>query len=312
MVPHLKKPMLTIYGTNRCNLTCMYCMRDSVCEKDSEGREIDAAAIKNILAAAKEEGYERVKFSSEWGEPLIRRDIEELVFHAKKLSYMDISLSTNGTLLKGRAESLRKAGLHRLCVSLDTLKPRLFKKITGQDVFADTMAGIDEAVAAFGPAIKVNMVVVNGVNNPEIKGMLRWTTRKGIVLQMIEVVGKEQKKAGMFFDLDPTVSSLSRKSLLVAKDKVEKITTIIGADFKVQMRQSRKWPELFYRNERMVIHPDGEIGFWLRQHTKLYAITKGRADRNSISSQIQKAMSLKMSPSETRYLRQYGNRKCVS
>jgi len=312
MIPNLQTPLLTIYVTNRCNLACMYCMRNGTCGNRSADHEIDAASLKSIMTIAKDEGYVRVKFSSEWGEPLMRSDIEKLVEHANKLAFTDISLSTNGTLLRGRAESLRKAGLHRLCVSLDTLKPTAYKKIVGQDAFDEVLAGIDEAVTVFGTTTKVNMVVVNGVNTSEIKQMLSWTGRKCIILQMIEVVGKDQIEAGLFFDLDLVVESLSNSAALVSVDKLEKVTTIIGTNFRAQARQSRKWPKLFYRNERMVVHPDGEIGFWLYQHTKHYAISDERPNKTAILSQLQKARSLAMNPSETRALAKYGNRKMVS
>lgn len=312
MNPNLQTPLITLYVTNRCNLSCMYCMRNSEYGERSAGREIDTASFKSIMTAAKDKGYVRVKFSSEWGEPLIRADIEELVKHAAKLEFSDISLSTNGTLLRGRAKCLRKAGLHRLCVSLDTLKPATYKKIAGENVFDKVLAGIDDAAAVFGAVTKVNMVVVDGVNSSEIKPMLDWTGRKGIILQMIEVAGKEQIKAGLFFDLDPMVKSLSNGAALVSVDKLEKVTTIIGTDFRAQVRQSRKWPKLFYGNERMLIHPDGEIGFWLCQHTKHYAISDKRLSRTAILNRLQKSKSLAMNPSEIRALAIYGNRKMVS
>jgi molybdenum cofactor biosynthesis enzyme MoaA len=312
MIPNLQAPLLTIYVTNRCNLSCMYCMRNGTCGNQSTDHEIDAASLKNIMAVAKEEGYVRVKFSSEWGEPLLRSDIEELIEHANKLAFTDISMSTNGTLLRDRVATLHKAGLHRLCVSLDTLKPTVYKKIVGQDAFDDVIAGIEEAVSIFGAKIKVNMVVINNVNTSEIKQMLSWTGQKGIILQMIEVVGKDQIEAGLFCDLDPVVELLSNKASLVSVDKLEKVTTIIGTNFRAQARQSRKWPKMFYRNERMVLHPDGEIGFWLYQHTKHYAISNARPNKTAILSQLKKTKSLAMNPSETRTLAKYGNRKMVS
>ena len=116
-------------------------------------QELSAEQFACILSSARQEGYSRVKFSSEWGEPLMRKDIEQMVASARDLGYEDISLGTNGKHLLGRARGLRDAGLHRVCISLDTLKPSVYQQITGQDVFNQVRAAVEECAVVFDKAV---------------------------------------------------------------------------------------------------------------------------------------------------------------
>jgi len=309
MSAYLEKDLITVYVTNKCNLSCIYCDRERL-DKQKRESELSFDSLQNIMSAARQEGYSRIKFSSEWGEPLIREDLEDLISVASKLHFEDISLSTNGTMLMKRVESLRSAGLHRLCASLDTLDSGIYKQITGRDMFEQVVTGIETASKVFEGALKINMVVLAGVNDREIEAMLRWAFDRHITLQLIELVGDPPSLFDKyFFDLDPVVDNLSIEATLFAQDRLDKRTTLITKRGRVEIRQSRKWPDQYYTGERMVIHPDGEIGFWLYQHTAMRAVDNGV---DKIRKGIKEAKSMGINPREVEYAAKFGIRKCVS
>jgi cyclic pyranopterin phosphate synthase len=144
--------------------------------------------IVNIVKAAAEFGVDRLKISG--GEPLIRKDLEEILSSLPPLK--DVSLTTNGTLLKGRARSLKEAGLDRVNVSLDTLDPGKFRMITNckRDILPIVLEGIDEAVKAGLTPVKINMVLLKDINEAEIEKMLEFTKgyNGNVILQLIELM----------------------------------------------------------------------------------------------------------------------------
>lgn len=302
----LEEDLVTIYATNKCNLSCIYCRGAKLKEKRMES-EISSDTLRNIMAAARQEGYSRIKFSSEWGEPLIRSDLENLIANAKRLRFRDISLSTNGTMLANRVESLRKAGLHRLCVSLDTLDRPSYEKITGQDLQDDVVGGIEAASNVFNGALKVNMVVLAGVNDSEIDAMLRWTFGRRITLQLIELVGDPPSLMDRYhLDLAPVIRRLSKEASLIAQNKLDKRTTLITRKGRIEIRQSKRWPDQYHSKERMLIHPDGEIGFWLNRHTERKATAKSV---KRLREEIREAGLLGVNPTEVKVMADFG---CIS
>lgn len=171
--------------TNRCNLNCIYCHNEG--DHGSTG-EMSVETIVNIVKAAADFGVDRLKISG--GEPLIRKDLEEILSSLPPLK--DVSLTTNATLLKGRASSLKEAGLDRINVSLDTLDPGKFRMITRckRDILSSVLEGIDEAVRVGLTPVKINMVLLKDINEAEIEKMLEFTKRyKGdVILQLIELM----------------------------------------------------------------------------------------------------------------------------
>lgn len=171
--------------TNRCNLNCIYCHNEG--DQGSTG-EMSVETIVNIVKAAAEFGVDRLKISG--GEPLIRNDLEEIISSLPLLR--DISLTTNGTLLKGRAKSLKGAGLNRVNVSLDTLDPGKFRMITNckRDILPKVLEGIDEAVRVGLTPVKINMVLLKDINEAEIEKMLEFTKayHGDVILQLIELM----------------------------------------------------------------------------------------------------------------------------
>ena len=144
--------------------------------------------ITNIVHAASTMGVDKVKFSG--GEPLLRKDFEDILSSLPKLR--DVSATTNGTLLKGRAQDLKDAGLDRVNISLDSLDPNIYRFITNSTpgMLSGVLDGIHAAVDAGLTPVKLNMVLLKGVNDNEIYDMLDFTRKYDgqVILQLIELM----------------------------------------------------------------------------------------------------------------------------
>lgn len=186
MVDRLGRPLsnLRLSVTDRCNLRCQYCMpepdyvwlpREDLLHLDELERLVDA-----FLAC----GVDKVRLTG--GEPLLRRTLPELVARlAAKRRIRDLALTTNALLLAARAEELRRAGLHRVTVSLDTLRRDRFRALTRQDALDEVLAGIRAARSVFG-ALKLDMVVIRGLNDDELTSVLEYARENDAELRYIE------------------------------------------------------------------------------------------------------------------------------
>jgi cyclic pyranopterin phosphate synthase len=157
-----------------------------------------ANEIERIVKVSKDIGIDKIRLSG--GEPLIRDDIIEIVNKISSVGFRDISLTTNGVLLGKYAEDLYKAGLTRVNVSFDTLNPETYKYITKRDYMESAKDGIEKAVKAGLNPVKVNMVVMKGINDNEIWDMFRFCKDTGAILQLIELLKTENCQESEFFD----------------------------------------------------------------------------------------------------------------
>jgi len=168
--------------TPKCNLSCIYCHKEG---EKSPQEQITAEEIAEILRVAAKFEIRSVKFTG--GEPLLRQDLLEIVRSVP--AGMESSLTTNGTLLADFAAALKDAGLRRVNVSLDSLNPDTYKKITGNDRLNDVLGSIDAALDAGLTPIKLNMVVLEGINDNEIDDFLAYVRgNRDLVLQLIELM----------------------------------------------------------------------------------------------------------------------------
>ena len=174
---------LRISVTSDCNLNCFYCHREGCQAVD---HQLGLAEIKEIVEVAREFGVRKVKFTG--GEPLLRNDIMDIIASVAEQKLDDISLVTNGILLADVAHELAEVGLNRVNISLDTLDPAVFAKITGKDLIGRVLAGISAAVDADLTPVKINMVLLTGVNDGEIDRMIKYASDSGAVLQIIELL----------------------------------------------------------------------------------------------------------------------------
>ena len=183
-----ERPILSlrITITNRCNENCIYCHHDGMV---SSKEEMTPDEIYRISKIAKKIGVNKIRLSG--GDPLVRKDIVEIVEKIASLDFKDISLTTNGVLLEKYAEDLKKAGLDRVNVSLDTLNRETYKFVTKMDYLEKAKAGILKAVEVGLYPVKINMVVMKDLNTDEIKDMFNFCKDHGIILQLIELIESE-------------------------------------------------------------------------------------------------------------------------
>jgi cyclic pyranopterin phosphate synthase len=180
---------LRISVTDRCNFRCVYCMPKEVFGKDYpflERREIltfeEIARFARVFRAL---GIEKVRLTG--GEPLVRRRLEQLIEMLARIPGLDLTLTTNGSLLKRQARALKDAGLQRITVSLDSLDDAVFQRMNDVDFpVAGVLEGIEAAAAAGLAPIKINMVVKRGENDDSILPMARFFRGTGHILRFIE------------------------------------------------------------------------------------------------------------------------------
>ncbi|WP_218910606.1 GTP 3',8-cyclase MoaA [Nocardioides thalensis] len=177
---------LRVSLTDRCNLRCSYCMPPEGLEwMPSDDQLTDDEVVRLIGVAVQRLGVREVRFTG--GEPLVRRGLVDIVgrVHAIDPS-VELSVTTNGIGLARVAGSLAEAGLHRVNVSLDSVRDETFQEITRRDRLDDVVAGLAAAEAAGLGPIKVNAVLLRGVNDDQAGELLRWCLDRGYQLRFIE------------------------------------------------------------------------------------------------------------------------------
>jgi cyclic pyranopterin phosphate synthase len=177
---------LRVSLTDRCNLRCSYCMpAEGLDWLPSPEVLTDDEVVRLIRIAVELLGVNEVRFTG--GEPLIRKGLTGIVARTSELDPRpDISLTTNGIGLARTAGALRRAGLDRVNVSLDTVRPDTFREITRRDRFDDVVTGLAAAADAGLLPVKVNAVLLRGVNQDQAPELLRWCLERGYQLRFIE------------------------------------------------------------------------------------------------------------------------------
>lgn len=178
---------LRISVTDRCNLRCIYCMSSEGVPLIPHGDLLSYEEICAVVQAAGALGIMKVRLTG--GEPLVRSELPILIRMLSQIEGIDdISLSTNGTLLKKYALELKQAGLKRVNVSLDTLKAGRFRHITRLGELADVLDGIEAAIGADLCPVKINMVVMRGINDDEVLDFASMTCKEGWHVRFIELM----------------------------------------------------------------------------------------------------------------------------
>jgi GTP 3',8-cyclase len=176
---------LRVSLTDRCNLRCTYCMpAEGLDWMPTEQTLTDDEMVRLITIGVRLLGIREVRFTG--GEPLIRRGLVDIVRRTHELGGVETSLTTNGLGLHRVAGALAEVGLDRVNVSLDTVRPETFHQITRRDRFHDVVAGLEAARAAGLVPVKVNAVLLRGVNDDQAPELLRWCVAQGYALRFIE------------------------------------------------------------------------------------------------------------------------------
>ena len=178
---------LRVSLTDRCNFRCFYCLPHGEPPIAPKEQMLSYEEIEYVCDIFVELGIEKIRLTG--GEPMMRRDIETII---EKLSALkakglqDLALTTNGYFLPDRAQGLKDAGLDRITISLDSLKPDTFKQMTGVDVLDRVLAGIEAAKQARLEPIKINVVVVRGHNEDEVADFAAFARAHDVKMRYIE------------------------------------------------------------------------------------------------------------------------------
>ena len=216
----LARPLrdLRISVTDRCNFRCVYCMPRAVFDKDyaflPHSALLSFEEIERLAQLFVAHGVEKIRLTG--GEPLLRKNLEFLIDRLARLTTpagrpLDLTLTTNGSLLARKARSLKDAGLTRVTVSLDALDDALFRRMNDADfAVADVLDGIAAAQAVGLAPLKVNMVVKRGTNDGEIVPMARHFKGTGAVLRFIEYMDVGTSNGWNMTEVLPSADVVSR------------------------------------------------------------------------------------------------------
>ncbi len=198
--------------TERCNFRCQYCMPEKPFSWVPKENLLSFEELFEFMKIAIDEGVKKIRITG--GEPLLREDLDKFI----KMIYdykptVDLAMTTNAYLLKGTAQKLVDAGLKRINVSIDTLKPDIAQKIAGKDVLKNVLDGVNEALKV-GLKVKVNMVPMKGMNENEILEVLEYCKERNMSIRFIEYMENTHAKVD--------ISGLKSKELL----------EILGAKYK--------------------------------------------------------------------------------
>jgi len=175
---------LRVSVTERCNFRCQYCMPEKPFSWVPKENLLSFEELFEFMKVCIDEGVKKIRITG--GEPLLREDLDKFI----KMIYdyepsIDLAMTTNAYLLKGTAQKLKDAGLKRINVSIDTLKPEVAIKIAQKDVLANVLEGVDEA-RRVGLKVKVNMVPMKGMNADEIIDVLEYCKERDMSVRFIE------------------------------------------------------------------------------------------------------------------------------
>ena len=175
---------LRVSVTERCNFRCQYCMPEKPFSWVPKENLLSFEELFEFMKIAIDEGVNKIRITG--GEPLLREDLDKFI----KMIYdykndVDLAMTTNAFLLKGSAQRLKDAGLKRINVSIDTLKPEVAQQIAQKDVLKNVLEGVDEALKV-GLKVKVNMVPMKSVNANEIIDVLEYCKERNMSIRFIE------------------------------------------------------------------------------------------------------------------------------
>jgi len=176
---------LRISVTDRCNLRCQYCMPEEEYSWLPRETLLTFEEIATLTDLFTDIGVDKIRLTG--GEPLMRRDLPRLIHRlTKNRRLKDIALTTNGILLGDQAQALYDAGLHRVTVSLDTLRPERFRALTRRDSFQQVLEGIETVVRIGFPQFKLDTVAMRGFNDDELAHLIEYGTLVGAEVRFIE------------------------------------------------------------------------------------------------------------------------------
>jgi len=215
---------LRISVTDRCNFRCTYCMPRDVFGPDypflAREQLLSFEEITRLAHVFRSHGVEKVRLTG--GEPLLRKNVEHLIEMLADIPGLDLTLTTNGSLLARKARALKAAGLRRVTVSLDSLDENVFRSMNDADFpVAEVLNGIDAAGAAGLAPVKINMVVKRGANEQSIVPMARYFKGTGHIVRFIEFMDVGATNGWRMDDVVPSAEVIRMIDATMPLDPVE-------------------------------------------------------------------------------------------
>ncbi len=295
---------LRVSLTDRCNLRCAYCMPPEGLDwlpapEVLTGDEI----VRLIRIGVSVLGIREVRFTG--GEPMLRRDLVPIVARTAALEPRpEISLTTNGIGLARRAGELRAAGLDRINVSLDTLRPEVFRKLARRDRLPDVLDGLAAAAAAGLTPVKVNAVLMRGLNDDEAVPLLQYCLSLGYELRFIEQMPLDAQhgwKRAEMVTAEEIFAALSSSFALAADDARSRGSApaetflVDGGPARVGVIASVTRP-FCGSCDRVRLTADGQVRncLFARQESDLRALLRGGATDAQIAARWQAAVAVKL------------------
>ena len=295
---------LRVSLTDRCNLRCSYCMPPEGLDWLPAPEVLTGDEMVRLIRIGVETlGIREVRFTG--GEPLLRRDLVQIIAATASLAPRpEISLTTNGIGLDRRASALRDAGLDRLNVSLDTLRPEVFRKLTHRDRLPDVLSGLAAAASAGLTPVKVNAVLMRGLNDDEAPELLRYCLEHGYELRFIEQMPldaqhgwkrTEMVTAGEIFELLSAAFELSPDTERARGAAPAETFLVNGGPARVGVIASVTRP-FCGACDRVRLTADGQIRncLFARSESDLRALLRGGASDEEIADRWRAAVASKL------------------
>ncbi len=184
---------LRVSITDRCNFRCFYCMPTEAMEWQPKAEILSYEEIVTLTEVFVRLGITKLRVTG--GEPMVRRDVETLIERLARIEGVeDLAMTTNAHFLRGRAEGLKKAGLQRITISLDSMTPDRFSLLTGRNELDRVLDGIDAAIEAGLHPIKINCVMMRGINDDQAVRFAAFAREKGLSVRFIEFMPLDNGK----------------------------------------------------------------------------------------------------------------------
>lgn len=184
---------LRVSVTDRCNFRCVYCRSADPENHMAHEALLEWGEFERLARILVGLGIRKVRVTG--GEPLVRPGVENFIARLKRLGVQDLSMTTNGHLLEGRLGALLEAGLDRINISLDSLDRGKFERVTRTESFDKVMAGIDAAQASRLRPVKVNAVLVRGLNDDEVEAFAEFARDRDLIMRFIEFMPLDADRA---------------------------------------------------------------------------------------------------------------------
>lgn len=298
---------LRISVTDRCNERCLYCMPEGYKGWAQKADHLTAGEIVAVARAAAELGFRKFRLTG--GEPTIRPDLVDIAAGIAALpGVASLGISTNGTRLAALARPLREAGVTSVNLSLDALDPALYRRITGGEVEA-ARAGLDAALAAGFPRVKLNCVLMRGVNEDEIWPLIHFAAGRDIPIRFIELMplsNAEVLKEDNFLSVGEVVARLAAEDDMVPLEAADlgcgpaRYHRLRNAGATVGFIGAITTSDFCEGCNKIRLTADGKIRPCLGRHNELDLLGVLREGRGSLAGSITEAVARKPEDHEFR------------